>query len=94
MKKLLTLFILCILSLDIQAQLNIVPAPDAITIGDGQYALPQQTTIAYSSADLKPAAEYLQICLKRYAAVNGELVSGKQGTIRLSTKKGIVRSGC
>ena len=93
MKKLFTLFIICILSLGIQAQISIVPAPDRISVGNGQFLLPQHTTIAYSSDALKPAAEYLQICLKRYASVNAELIKSKQGTISLSMKKGVAKDG-
>ena len=89
MKKLFTLFITFILSLGIQAQVNLVPAPQKVTLGDGEFTLPQHPTIAYSSPALKPAAEYMQTCLKRYASVNAQIVAGKQGTIRLTTKKGI-----
>ena len=91
MKKLTTLFIICILSLGIQAQVHLVPAPQKLTLGDGQYGLPQQTTIAYATAELKPAAEYLQTCLKRYTSTNADVVAGKQGTIRLAIKKGIAK---
>ena len=93
MKKITTLFIVCILSLGIQAQVNLVPAPQKMNVGAGEYTLPQKATVAYSSVALKPAAEYLQTCLKRYAAVDAVLMAGKQGDIRLTTKKGLAKDG-
>ncbi|WP_033151139.1 family 20 glycosylhydrolase [Prevotella sp. RM4] len=92
MKKII-LLLFSILSLGIQAQVNLVPAPQKVTVGTGEFNLAQGTTIAYSSAALKPAAEYLQVCLQRYAKVNATLVAGKQGDIRLTTKKGIAKDG-
>lgn len=92
MKKII-LLLFSILSLGIQAQVNLVPAPQKVTVGTGEFNLAQGTTIAYSSAALKPAAEYLQVCLQRYAKVNATLVAGKQGNIRLTTKKGIAKDG-
>lgn len=92
MKKII-LLLFSILSLGIQAQVNLVPAPQKVTVGTGEFSLAQGTTIAYSSAALKPAAEYLQVCLQRYAKVNATLVAGKQGNIRLTTKKGIAKDG-
>ena len=92
MKKII-LLLFSILSLGIQAQINLVPAPQKVTVGTGEFNLAQGTTIAYSSAALKPAAEYLQVCLQRYAKVNATLVAGKQGDIRLTTKKGIAKDG-
>ena len=92
MKKII-LLLFSILSLGIQAQVNLVPAPQKVTVGTGEFNLAHGTTIAYSSAALKPAAEYLQVCLQRYAKVNATLVAGKQGDIRLTTKKGIAKDG-
>lgn len=92
MKKII-LLLFSILSLGIQAQVNLVPAPQKVTVGTGEFNLAQGTTIAYSSAALKPAAEYLQVCLQRYAKVNATLVAGKQGDIRLTTKIGIAKDG-
>ena len=92
MKKII-LLLFSILSLGSQAQVNLVPAPQKVTVGTGEFNLAQGTTIAYSSAALKPAAEYLQVCLQRYAKVNATLVAGKQGNIRLTTKKGIAKDG-
>ena len=92
MKKII-LLLFSILSLGIQAQVNLVPAPQKVTVGTGEFNLAQGTTIAYSSAALKPAAEYLKVCLQRYAKVNATLVAGKQGDIRLTTKKGIAKDG-
>ena len=92
MKKII-LLLFSILSLGIQAQVNLVPAPQKVTVGTGEFNLAQGTTIAYSSTALKPAAEYLQVCLQRYAKVNATLVAGKQGDIRLTTKKGIAKDG-
>ncbi|MBQ4412780.1 MAG: family 20 glycosylhydrolase [Prevotella sp.] len=91
--KNIILLLFSILSLGIQAQVNLVPAPQKVTVGTGEFNLAQGTTIAYSSAALKPAAEYLQVCLQRYAKVNATLVAGKQGDIRLTTKKGIAKDG-
>ena len=92
MKKII-LLLFSILSLGIQAQVNLVPAPQKVTVGTGEFNLAQGATIAYSSAALKPAAEYLQVCLQRYAKINATLVAGKQGDIRLTTKKGIAKDG-
>ena len=92
MKKII-LLLFSILSLGIQAQVNLVPAPQKVTVGTGGFNLAPGTTIAYSSAALKPAAEYLQVCLQRYAKVNATLVAGKQGDIRLTTQKGIAKDG-
>ena len=92
MKKII-LLLFSILSLGIQAQVNLVPAPQKVTVGTGEFNLAPGTTIAYSSAALKPAAEYLQVCLQRYAKVNATLVAGKQGDIRLTTQKGIAKDG-
>ena len=93
MKKLSILFVSCLLSLDIQAQADLVPAPQQAQWGNGNYTLPQQPTIACSSAGIMPAAEYLQTCLKNYVSINASVARGKQGDIRLSVKKGLAKDG-
>ena len=93
MKKIITLFISSFLSLAIQAQVNLVPMPQKMTVTEGQYKLPQQPTIAYATGALKPAAEFLQTSLHRYASINAALVPGKNGDIRIITKKGLPKDG-
>jgi len=92
MKKLTTclLFLLC---LSAQAQVNLVPAPQKVNTMSGHYRLPEKTTIAYSTEALKPAAEYLQLCLQRYAKVNANLAKGKQGDIRITTTRRMAKNG-
>lgn len=84
---------MCGLGLDIQAKTDLVPAPQTITWADGSYTLSQQATIAYADAALKPAADYLQTCLQRYALLSTEVKNGKQGDIRLSLKKSLPKGG-
>ncbi len=81
------------LSLSIQAQVSVVPAPQKVNMISGHYALPSSTTIAYSTEALKPAAEYLQQCLQRYVAIDAKLAKGKQGDIRITTTHRMAKNG-
>ena len=93
MKQLITTLLLCLITMGAQAKTDLVPAPQSVIWGEGNYTLPPNATIAYSSAALKPAADYLQTCLQRYVMLTADVRSGKQGDIRLSLKKGLPKGG-
>lgn len=70
------------------AQVNLVPKPQKAQWGQGSYELSGQMEVAYASKDLKPAAEYLCSSLQKEVGLQAEAKAGKQGTVRLSIKKG------
>ncbi len=95
-KTMVGLLLVCfftILPLSVQAKADLVPAPQKAEWGIGSYTLPQQPRIGYSTTALKPAADYLQLCMQHYAGVKAEAASGKQGDIRLSIKKSLPKGG-
>ena len=83
MRKFLSVLFISLVSVVTLAKVDLVPAPQKIAWGQGAYTLPQQSAIVYAQPALKPAAEYLQICLKRYAQTEATVASGKQGDIRI-----------
>ena len=93
MRKCLSVLLLSLVSVITLAKVDLVPAPQKIAWGQGAYTLPQQSAVAYAQPALKPAAEYLQTCLKRYAQTEATVASSKQGDIRLSLKKGLPKDG-
>ena len=93
MRHLVSALLLCLLGVGVSAKTELVPAPQSIVWGSGTYTLSQQPTVAYASAALQPAANYLQNCLLRYASTNAEVKGGKQGDILLTLKKGLSKGG-
>ena len=89
----LPFYLLTLLPLNASAQVDLVPAPQAIQWSEDTYAIAQQPTVTYAQPALKSAAEYLQSCLKRYAGTEASVANGQQGDIRLSLKKGLAKGG-
>ena len=84
---------LAVLPLCCFAEAGIVPQPQSVTWDSGSYTLPWQPVIVFSNTSLKPAAEFLQSCLKCYAQTEAAVGNSRQGDIRLSLKKGLPKNG-
>ena len=89
----LPFYLLTLLPLNASAQVDLVPAPQAIQWSEDTYAIAQQPMVVYAQPALKSAAEYLQSCLKRYAGTEASVANDQQGNIRLSLKKGLAKGG-
>ena len=84
------LFLLC--GALTQAQPSLVPKPNQVTWGQGQFTIQAQTTIAYADPKLKPAADYLAASLQRLTGVSLSVVKGSKGNILLQLDRKAVKT--
>ena len=84
--------VLAVVSTAMWAQVSIVPKPQTAKWGQQSYELGKQVEVAYASAHLQPAAEYLCKALAQ-AGIQATARAGKGGQISLSMGKGLAKGG-
>ena len=72
----------------VSAKTDLIPLPQKITWGKGNYVMKKSVTISYADPQLKPAAEYLAQNLTAQSGVSCKLTSSRKGDIRLTLKDG------
>ncbi len=82
----LTIVLLLASALSIEAQHNIIPQPQHVAEGDGRFQITKKTTIAYSEASLRKAAEYLQEAILKSTGIKTQLSQSAKGDITLVLK--------
>lgn len=86
MKAILSLFF-CLLTVTcLQAKVNIIPQPSQVQETGGLFLLADGQTIGYTSAQLRPAAQYLQEVLTRSTGMKIKVRKGN-GTFTLTLDK-------
>ena len=70
------------------AQVSLVPKPQKAVYDAGSCQLPEAVSVAFASADLQQAADYLCTALQKEDGLKAGSQPGKRGDIRLALKKG------
>lgn len=70
------------------AKTDLIPLPQKVTWGKGNYVMKKSVTIAYVDPQLKPAAAYLAQNLAAQSGVSCKVASSRKGDIRLTLRDG------
>ncbi|MFV0483032.1 MAG: glycoside hydrolase family 20 zincin-like fold domain-containing protein, partial [Bacteroidales bacterium] len=90
MKALISLVVLCLLgNLNLKAQeVNIIPAPQEVKMGEGTFTINNQTKIAYTT-ESKSTAEVLQSNLNAIWGYQVGLAESADGNIKFELNKNL-----
>ena len=83
LRNLLTSALVMVSSLAAAQQSALIPVPEKVTAGEGQWTVKKKTTIGYTDPQLQPAAEYLSLLLGKSTGYRFKTKSGR-GDIQLS----------
>ncbi|MBR1526972.1 MAG: family 20 glycosylhydrolase [Prevotella sp.] len=84
MKKIIAAILLLGVATAMFASRDIIPIPQSVVYGNSPFTLKKNATIAYSSADLKPAADYLQQAVERLTGLRLATKLAAKGDIVLA----------
>ncbi|MBQ1773681.1 MAG: family 20 glycosylhydrolase [Prevotella sp.] len=88
MKRIIVILLATVTFAVADAQVSLVPKPQKAVWNAGEYQMPQAVSVAYASANLQKAAQYLCTSWQKEGGVKATAKAGKQGDVRLSLKKG------
>ena len=88
LRNLLTSALVMVSSLAAAQQSALIPVPEKVTAGEGQWTVKKKTTIGYTDPQLQPAAEYLSQLLGKSTGYRFKTKNGR-GDIQLSLSPGI-----
>lgn len=86
LKRTITLIVTVLFAISIQSKNDIIPIPQQLTWGEGYFVIKPNTTIAYTSAELKPAANYLQQAIKRLTGLQLKTKMATKGDIAIAVQ--------